>query len=200
METMNKDDKPTVAQPVTAPAASPATKSRRGWWVVVGTAAVVALAMVIGGAFVSGVLATSGRGGLFNRPGGERPQFQIVPASELPTTAPNVRGSVTQRADKTISVVERGGFGPNGGVNQSQGNNTSPVEVVVTSDTAIYHDITRMNLNEGAPSGAIQQKLEAGSLEAITTNNRVTVWGDQTGNQLTAKVLVYTDPFGSRQP
>jgi hypothetical protein len=169
-------------------------------WIVGGVAAVVAFVVLVSGALVSGILATSGRGGLFNRPAGERPEFQIVPASELPTTAPNVRGSVTQRADKTISVVERGGFGPNGGVNQAQGNNAPQVEVVVTNDTTIYHDITRMDLNEGAPSGTIQQKLEAGSLDAINTNSRVTVWGDQNGSQLTAKVLVYTDPLGSRQP
>jgi len=179
---------------------APAKKSRKGWWLVIGTAAVVALAVLIGGALVSGVLATSGRGGLFNRPEGERPNFQIVPAAELPTTAPNVRGVVTQRADKTISVVERGGFGANGGANQSQGNTAPQVEVVVTNDTVFYHDITRANLNEGAPGGTIQQTLETGALDGINANSRITVWGDQSGQQLTAKVLVYSDPIASRQP
>ncbi len=94
-----------------------------------------------------------------------------------------MRGVVTQRADKTISVVERGGFGPNGGANQSQGSTAPQVEVVVTNDTIFYHDITRVNLNEGAPSGTIQQKLEAGSLDGINTNSRITVWGDQSGQQ-----------------
>ena len=181
-------------------ATAPAKKSRKDWWLVIGIAAVVAAAVLIGGAFVSGVLATSGRGGLFNRPEGERPNFQIVPAAELPTAAPNVRGSVIQRADKTISVVERGGFGANGGASQSQGNTAPQVEVVVTNDTVIYHDITRANLNEGAPSGTIQQKLEAGSLGGINTDSRITVWGDQNGQQLTAKVLVYSDPIAFRQP
>ncbi len=189
----------TSNEPTLAPS-TPARQSRKDWWVVVGVAAVVALVVLVGGALVSGVMATSGRGGLFNRPEGERPNFQIVPAAELPTTPPNVRGVVTQRADNTISVVERSAFGPNGGANQSQGSTAPQVEVVVTNDTVLYHDITRANLNEGAPAGTIQQKLEAGSMDGINANSRVTVWGDQSGQQLTAKVLVYADPVANRQP
>jgi hypothetical protein len=180
--------------------AIPTRRSRRGWWVVVGVATVVAAVVLAGGALVSGVLATSGRGGLFNRPEGDRPNFQIVPAADLPTTAPNVRGIVTQRADQTISVVERSVFGQNGGPSQAQGSTAPQVEVVVTNNTVFYHDITRANLNEGAPGGTIQQKLEAGSLDGITANSRVTVWGDQNGQQLIAKVLVYADPIAFRQP
>ena len=187
---------PTSTASTSEPAPA-AKKGRQGWWLVVGIAAVVALTMLIGGALVSGVLATSGRGGLFNRPEGERPNFQIVPAAELPTTAPNVRGVVTRRADKTISVVERGGFG---GAGQSQGSTAPQVKVIVTNDTVIYHDITRANLNEDAPSGAIQQKLEAGSLDGIHANSRITAWGDQSGQQLAARVLVYSDPIAFRQP
>ncbi len=189
----------TSNEPVPAPAA-PAKKSQKGWWLVVGIAAVVALAVFVGGALVSGVMATSGRGGLFERPEGQRPNFQIVPAAELPTTAPNVRGVVAQRADQTISIVERNPFGRQGESNQAQGSTAPQVEVVVTNDTVFYHDITRANLNEGAPGGTIQQKLEAGSLDGINANSRVTVWGDQNGQQLTARVLVYSDPVANRQP
>ncbi len=179
---------------------APVKNSRKEWAVAIGVAVVVALVVFVGGALVSGVMATSGRSGLFNRPAGDRPNFQIVPAAELPTTQPNVRGVVTQRADQTISVVERGGFGLNNGANQPQANNAPQFEVVVTNDTVFYHDVTRMNLNEGAPSGTIQQTLEAGSLDAINPNSRITVWGDQNGQQLTAKVVVYTDPISFRQP
>ena len=142
----------------------------------------VAAIVFLGGVFISGAMATSGRSGLFNRQPGERPAFQIQAAAELPTTTPNVRGIVTQRADKTITVVARGGFGANREANQAQGSNAPQVEVVVTNDTTICHDITQLNLNQGAPSGAIQQKLEAGALDAIAANNRITVWSDQTGN------------------
>ena len=104
----------TSNESTSAPAAA-AKKSQKGWWLVVGVAAVVALAVVVGGAFVSGVLATSGRGGLFDRPPGERPNFQIVPATELPTTQPNVRGVVTKRADNTITRGRTRRLWPNGG-------------------------------------------------------------------------------------
>src|SRR5512139_2697727 len=97
------------------PTGTLAKKNRKGWVVVGVTAVITALVILIGGALASGVLATSGRGGLFNRQPGERPSFQIVPAAELPTTQPNVRGVVTQRAASTISIAERGGFGPNEG-------------------------------------------------------------------------------------
>ncbi len=186
-------------EPTMAPGA-PAKKSRKGWWVVVGVAAVVAAVVLVGGALVSGLLATSGRGGLFDRREGDRPNFQIVPAAELPTTPPNVRGVVTQRTDNTILVAERSVFGPNGGANQAQANPAPQIEVVVTNDTALYHDITRANLNEGAPGGTIQQKLEAGALNGINANSRITVWGDQSGQQLTARVLVYADPVANREP
>ncbi len=174
-------------------------KSRSGWLIVGGVAAVVALIVFLGGVFVSGAMATSGRSGLFNRQPGERPEFQIQPASELPTAAPSVRGVVTQRADNTLTVVERGGFGRGEQGNQAQGSTAPQVMVVVTNATTLYHDITQMNLNQGAPSGTIQQKVEPGSLAGISANSRVTVWGDQSGNQLTAKVLVYTDPMNFRQ-
>jgi len=72
--------------------------------------------------------------------------------------------------------------------------------VAVANDTVFYHDITRVNLNEGAPSGTIQQKLEAGSLDGINPNSRITVWGDPNSQPLAAKVVVYADPIASRQP
>ncbi|HTP10993.1 MAG TPA: hypothetical protein VMP08_22215 [Anaerolineae bacterium] len=183
-------------QTSTEPTTTSAKAGRKGW-VVVGVTAVITAAMVlIGGALVSGVLATSGRGGLFNREPGERPNFQIVPAAELPTSQPNVRGVVAQLNDTTISMEEREGFGPN----ESQGNNVPQVEVATTYDTVFYHDITRFNLNEGAPSGSIQQKLEAGSLAGLKPNSRITVWGDPNSQPLLAKIVVYADPVASRQP
>jgi hypothetical protein len=69
------------------------------------------------------------------------------------------------------------------------------MDVVVSSDTTIYHDTTQRSFNGQPPSGPIQQTVEPGSLDGISTNSRVTVWGDQNSNQITAKVLVYTDPL-----
>jgi hypothetical protein len=91
------------------------------------TVVIAALVVLIGGALAPGVLATSGQGGLFDRQPGARPSFQIVPAAELPTTQPNVRGVVAQRAASTIAIAERAGLGPN----EAPGTSAPQVEAAV---------------------------------------------------------------------
>ncbi len=192
MATNPSNDKTMTTQNVSVPQAAPPKRSRSSVWIVGGVAALVALIVFAGGAFAAGRLSASPQGG--DRPFGSRLDFQIVPAQELPTTTPNVRGIVTQRTDNTLSVGQRGGLESGGG------GNTTLQDVIVTSDTTIYHDITQVNFNGQPPSGPIQQKVEPGSLDGVNTNSRVTVWGDQNGNQVTAKVLVYSDPIAFRQP
>jgi hypothetical protein len=177
--------------------AAPAKKTGRINWVVVGvTAAVVAALMFAGGVLATNVLARPGRGGgggFFN---GQRPNFQIQAAKELPTEPATLNGVVTGRNGNTLSVEQRGGFRA-GGNNA----NTNLVDVVIDANTTLYHDTTQLNFNsQQPPSGTIQQTVEPGSADAISTNSRVTVWGTQSGNQLTATVLVYTDPQSFQPP
>ena len=185
METQTSSDKTAVAQ------AAPANNRRRLLLIVGGVAAVVALIVFAGGVLAVGRLSAPERGGEGGRFFGQRPNFQIAPAHELPTTTPDVRGLVTQRTDNTLTVGQ-GDFRSGGGGSMSS------VDVVVTSDTTIYHDITQANFNGQPPNGSIQQKVEPGTLDSISTNGQVTVWGDQDGTQITAKVRVYTDPCTSR--
>jgi hypothetical protein len=175
--------------------AEPKKTSRAGWWVTVVVAAVVAALVFAGGAVAVGRLSAPGRGGDGGGFFGQRPNFQIEAAKELPATTPNVRGVLTKRADTTLTVGVR-----NGGTGGGDTGAAQIVDVVVTGDTTIYHDITQMNFDGQPPSGAVQQKVEPGSLDSINTNSRVTVWGEQNGNQVTAKVLVYTDPMTFRRP
>ena len=167
---------------------------RNSWWLTGVVAVVVAALVFAGGVVVAGRLAAPSeegeRGGF-----GQRPNFQIEAAKELPTTAPNARGVLTKRADNTLTIGVR-----NGGPGENQSGSAQMVDVVVTGDTTLYHDITQMEFNGQPPSGAIQQKVEPGSLDGINTNSRVTVWGEQNGNQITANVLVYSDPLTFRQP
>ncbi len=136
---------------------------------------------------------------------GQRPNFQMQPAPELPTAQPAVRGFVVKH-DANNLVVQIGN--PNFGQGQGNGQRPTPngtprprptvvgegtdVTVTVTSDTVIYQDVTFANLNGQRPSGAMQQKVEKSSLDALGDNERVTVWGDQNGSEITAKVIVYT--------
>ena len=144
---------------------------------------------------------------------GQRPNFQMQPAPELPTTQPVVRGFLVSHNGDSL-VVQMGNFQRG----QGQGNGPrptpdgtlrsrpaftgqgTPVTVTVTSDTVVYQDVTFANLNGQRPSGTIQQKVEQSSLDALTGNERVTIWGDQNGDQITAKVIVYSQFRGGGQP
>src|SRR5512136_2678853 len=103
--------------------------SRGGWWVTVVVAAVVAALVFAGGVVIAGRLSAPSRegerGGFF----GQRPNFQIEAAKELPATTPTVRGVLTKRADNTLTVGVRNGF-PGGDTGAAQ-----IVDVVVTGDT-----------------------------------------------------------------
>lgn len=169
----------------------PAKKPGRINWVVVSIVAVVVAGLIFaGGTLAANFLAQPGRG-----EGGFRPNFQIQAAKELPTEAVTLRGVVTSRDGNNLSVGQRNGFGPN------SGGSTTLVDVVIDATTTLYHDTTQFNFNsQQPPNGTIQQTVEPGSVEAISTNSRVTIWGTQSGNTLTAKVLVYTDPQAFRPP
>jgi hypothetical protein len=137
---------------------------------------------------------------------GQRPNFQMTPAPEVPSATPAARGMVTKIDGNTLTVQE-GGFGSgqgNGGTPRPRATSDGTprprptqapartVQVVVNGDTQYYQDVTFANLNGQPPSGAIQQKVEKGSLSALSDNERITVWGDQNGDQITAKVIVYS--------
>ncbi len=172
---------------------TPKTK-RGGWWVTVVVAAGVAALMLVGGVVVANRFTASG-GGEGGRPFGARPNFQMQAAPELPTTAPSARGVLTKRDGSTLTVGVRNGFPGSGDTGAAQ-----IVTVIVNSDTALYHDVTQLDAGGQPPSGSIQQKVEAGTVDQIGTNSRITVWGDQNGDQIAAKVVVYSDPMNFRQP
>jgi hypothetical protein len=144
--------------------------------------------------------------------GGQRSNFQMSPAAELPTTQSAVRGLVVKIDGNMLTVMEGGGFGGNfgGGTNgtprptpdgtprakPTPGGGTE-VQVDV-SNAQVYQDVTFANLNGQPPSGTVQQKVEASSLDKVVANSRVTIWGDQNGDQITAKVIVYTQARSSQ--
>jgi hypothetical protein len=138
----------------------------------------------------------------------------MQPAPELPTTQPAVTGFVvSHRGDSLFVQLGNPNFrqGQGGGQGQGNGQGNGPrptpdgtprprptivgagtnVTVTVTGDTVIYQDVTLASLNGQPPSGAIQQKVEKSSLDALSGNTRVTIWGDQNGDQVVAKVIVY---------
>ena len=124
----------------------------------------------------------------------------IQPAKELPQTPADTRGLFDHRQNNSIFV----GTGKvmltvqkdQSGNVETAGEHDGPVvEVVVTSQTAVYKDVT-MNQFDGPPAEGqkIQQVVELGSLDDLGESSTITVWGRKTGDRIIADVLVYTPP------
>jgi hypothetical protein len=139
--------------------------------------------------------------------------IQITPAPELPTTQPEVIGLFVERKDKTIviqSVSMEAGKG--GVVVQSGGegeavagspldNNGPKVEVVINNETTIYIETTQMG---GPPTSGenqvLQQTVEEGSLDDLTSQSFVTVWGRKSGDRIIAETVFISNPVMFKRP
>jgi hypothetical protein len=173
---------------------------------------VVLVLLLAGAAFVGGWL-LNGQGlsvglpGIFLGNGGDGGDGgvrinvdDIQPAEELPQTPADVRGIFDHRQDNSLFV----GTGQvmmtvqkdrSGGVTTDSSHDGPTVEIVVTSQTILYKDVTMNQFDGPPPSGQkIQQVLEPGSLEDVGESSMITVWGRKTGDRFIADVLVYSPP------
>jgi len=162
--------------------------------IVVSTLLLVSAAYV-GGRLLNGQGLLEGGPNIFRRDGGRQQRMNvddIKRAKELPQTPANARGLFDHRQDNSIFV----GTGnvsvgvttdEHGNVVKTEAEHTGPVvEVVVTSQTVIYENVT--------PEGQIQQVVEPGSLDGLGEASTIMVWGRETGDRIIADVLVYTPP------
>jgi hypothetical protein len=174
----------------------------------------VVVALVAAAAFIGGRLLNGQAGplGFFPMMGGGRVSMSIdmLPAPELPTTEPDTRGSFVERKDNTIVlrefsmemgrggvvVVERssGAGGPM--VSGGPGSEDGPqVEVVITNETVIYRDATDMPEPSALEEPmTIQQAVEPGTLDDLTSNTMLMVWGRKSGDRFIADVIMYSQP------
>lgn len=140
---------------------------------------------------------------------------QVTPAPELPTTQPEVLGLFVERKDNSItlsSVSMEAGKG--GVVVQSSGgsegesfagspvdNNGPKVEVVITSETTIYIETTQPS---GPPASGenvvLQQTVAEGSLDDLTSQSFVTVWGRKSGDRIIAEIMFISNPVMFKRP
>jgi len=79
---------------------------------------------------------------------------------------------------------------------ETSSNHDGPVvEIVITSQTKLYKDVTMQQFDGPPPQGQkIQQVVESGSLDEIGSSSMITVWGKKTGERFIAAVLVYSPP------
>jgi len=131
-------------------------------------------------------------------PGGKMVKLDIEPSKELPQTPADVTGLFDHRQDNSIFV----GTGkvtmafkkdPSGNVETSSNHDGPTVEIVVTSQTKIYKDVTMRQFEGPSPEGQkIQQVLEEGSLDDVGESSMITIWGKKTGDRFIAEILVYS--------
>ena len=171
---------------------------------------VVLVVLLAGAAFVGGRLLTGqGLPGLSSGPlvltgpnGNQQIRINpgdIQPAKGLPQTSADVRGVFDHRKDNSIFVgtgvvmrtVQKD---QSGNVTSSSTYDGPIVEVVVTSQTIVYSDVTNRQFNGQPPSGKIQQVVEQGSLDEIGKDSTLLAWGKKTGDRIIADVIVYSLP------
>ncbi len=169
---------------------------------------VVAAAAFVGGRLLNGSV---GPLGPFPMGGGNTVSIRIdmTPAPELPKTEPEARGTFVERTDNTIVlqtfstemggggiVVSEGPGGTGGGPITNQSGEQGPqVEIVITNETVIYRDATEMippsEINE---TQVVRQVVEEGTLDDLTSDSMIMIWGRKNGDRIIADVLVYSQP------
>jgi|SRR5687768_3980715 len=129
--------------------------------------------------------------------------ISILPAEELPKTPSEVEGLFVERRDNIIIIEDDqhvGGRVSDGPVGLGGG---PKFEVVVTTETLIYHDTTQPPAHR--PSGddprVLQQTVEEGTLDDLNNSQSlVRIWGRKSGDRIIVEVLVYSNPVYLQQP
>ena len=175
----------------------------------------VGVAAFIGGRLLNQRVGPMGRGLPMGNGDIMSVSVQVTPAPELPTTQPAVIGSFVERKDKTIviqsvsldagkggGVVVQSGGGEGETVAGSPLDSSGPkVEVVINNETTIYIETTQMG---GPPASGenvvLQQTVEEGSLDDLTAQSFVTVWGRKSGDRIIAEVILISNPIMFKRP
>lgn len=132
-------------------------------------------------------------------PGGAQTfALDIEPAKELPATQPDEIGMFVERKDNSVFIgtgeinviVEaKPGEAP-----QADSNFSGPkVEVVISPDTIIYRDTTELDPEN--PGAEVQQTVEMSTIDEITEQSSISVWGRKAGDRVIADVIVFSTPF-----
>ena len=179
------------------------------------------LVIVVGvAAFIGGRMFNQKAGPLgFGMPmgnGGMSVSVQITPAPELPTREPDGIGSFVERNDNSIVLATVSMKAGSGGVvlkieegsEDAQTGLSGPpkdgpqVEVVMTNDTVIYLDSTQPPSQPPASGENVilQQTVAEGSLDDLTPQSFVTVWGRKSGDRIIAEVLFISNPVMFKRP
>jgi len=174
----------------------------------------VGAAAFLGGRLLNGRVGPLG----FGMPGGNGMvsiSVQVTPAQELPATKPDVTGLFVERKDKSIFVseismdaggkgvvlqVDAGGGGDGGPSISGPKANGPKKEVVISNETTIYLENTDLGQPKPGENKVIQQTVTEGSLDDLTSQSFLTVWGRKSGDRIIAEVLFISNPVMFKRP
>jgi hypothetical protein len=175
----------------------------------------VGAAAFIGGRMLNGKVGPLGLGMPMGDGGMVSISVQVTPAPELPTTKPETRGLFVERKDNSIFVsaisMDAGGKGvvlQTGGVGDGNGEPSvsgpkpegPKKEVVITGETTIYLENTDFGEPKPGENQIIQQTVTEASLDDLTSQSFVTVWGRKSGDRIIAEVLFISNPVIFKRP
>jgi hypothetical protein len=131
--------------------------------------------------------------------------INVIPAEELPKMPPEVIGQFVERKDNTIVIasfpLNTGGVGVVVGDGQPVDLDSAPkVEVVVSNETTIYRETTAFDEPPSGEVESIQQTVEESTLDELTSQSMVAVWGRKSGDRIIAEVLFYSNPVMFKRP
>ena len=100
--------------------------------------------------------------------------------------------------------MQANSFGPGvGGVSADvplDENSGVRVEIVVTSQTMIYRDVSQIPASVNGEIHNLQQAAEEGTLDDLNTETFISAWGQRSGDRIVADVLFYSDPRSIKKP
>jgi hypothetical protein len=174
-------------------------------------------AAFLGGRLLNGNLGSLGMGMPLGNSGMVSISVQMTPAPELPTTRATLIGSYVERKDNSIIVASAPMEAGKGGVvlsinNSDGGDEGEPstsgnapdgpkVEVVISKETTIYLEDTNLGAPEpGETNKVVQQTVKGASLDDLTSQSFVSVWGRKSGDRVIADVVLISNPVMYKKP
>ena len=127
----------------------------------------------------------------------------IISAPELPTARPEVSGLYVEMKDNTmvVQIVSLdGGIGGIVGDSSVDINSAPQVDVILTGKTIIYRDITPANEISAGNSATVNQTVEESTLDHLSPPAMISVWGNQSGDRIVARILLYSNSLAIRKP
>jgi hypothetical protein len=112
---------------------------------------------------------------------GQRRNFTLIPATELPQTQADLFGTVVEKRDNSLMLRP---------ITKAAGDENNPlVELVVTASTKVFMDTTSEQTGT-IIDGKIQQTIVPFDISNAIPTDTIVAWGSRRGDRLTAEVVV----------